>query len=286
MIDGRNISFTYGTERKKALDNVRIVQKEGEWLAIIGCNGSGKSTLARHLNRLLELQEGELCVAGIDVRDESQLWALRKLCGMVFQDPDNQFVAPVLEDDIAFGLENYNYPEEEIVKRTEEVLREVGLEKCAKRYVHTLSGGQKQRAALAGVLAYSPDILVFDEATAMLDPKGRIEMLEQLECQKKAGKTIVMITHYIDEAVRADRILLMKEARVLACGTPRQILTDERLLLAAGMKPPVPVQLYMRLKERGICLKNIPLTQKELVDELCQLDLKMCHTATEPQSVK
>ena len=240
-IDGKKISFSYltGPKADLVLREIDFYANRGELVAVLGRNGCGKSTLARHFNALLPLQQGELTVGGIDVRNQEEIWRLRRLCGMVFQNPDNQFVSSVLEEDIAFGLENYETPEEQIPEKTEAALRLVGLDGMGKRAPHTLSGGQKQRAALAGVLALDPSVLIFDEATAMLDPDGRREVLAVIRrLHREAGKTIIMITHYAEEAVAADRIVLMEKGRIAASGTPREVLQTRNCCQAWGWPRP------------------------------------------------
>jgi energy-coupling factor transport system ATP-binding protein len=273
IIDGTHISFSYSFDgfAVSALRDVSVHVARGELLAILGCNGCGKSTLVRQINALLPLRQGQLHVAGLDLSQEDSIWRVRRLCGMVFQNPDNQFVSPVVEEDIAFGLENYQVPRREIGEKVAQALHLVGLDGFEKRSPHTLSGGQKQRAALAGVLALEPEILIFDEATAMLDPYGRAEVLRLIEKLHREGKTVLMITHYVEEAVRADRVLLMSEGRILAQGTPRAVLTDRTLMEEAGLLPPVTVRLYEDLKREGIVLARCPLTAEELVEELCRL---------------
>lgn len=273
MIEGKNIGFSYGYDGADTpvLRNVSLYVAAGELVAVLGCNGCGKSTLVRHFNALLPLQQGSLQVAGLDVSDLSQVWHLRRRCGMVFQNPDNQFVFPVVEQDIAFGPENYKVPQEEIAQRVKEALRLVGMEGFEKRSPHTLSGGQRQRIALAGVLVMEPEVLVFDEATAMLDPQGRQGVLALINRLHGMGRTVVMITHYVEEAVAADRVLLMGGGEILASGTPREILTDRAKMRCAGLLPPMPVRLYEDLKCAGIVLRHCPLTEEELVEELCQL---------------
>lgn len=272
VIDGNNISFSYEFNGSSilALNDVDLSISRGELTAILGCNGSGKSTLTRHLNALIPIQQGDLHVAEINVRNEQDVWRLRRLCGMVFQNPDNQFVSSIVEEDIAFGLENYEVPREEIAPKVAKALRLVGMEGYEKRSPQTLSGGQKQRIALAGILALDAEILIFDEATAMLDPVGRREVLEMIHKLHVAGKTVLMITHYVEEAVNTDRIILMKGGRILASGTPREILTDRALMRQAEMIPPVPVRLFYDLKSAGIPLASCPLTIEELADQICQ----------------
>lgn len=273
MIIGRNITYYYDSdeEQKPALDAIDIKIEKGEFIAILGQNGCGKSTLVKHCNALLSLQEGDLTVAEIDVRNEEDLWELRRLCGIVFQNPNNQFVSSIIEEDIAFGLENYDVPEEEFPARIQTALSLVGMAGCAERSPQSLSGGEKQRIALAGVLALDPDILIFDEATSMLDPKGQKEILSCIKHLHALGKTILMITHSVEETIFADRIFLMQDGKLIAEGTPRKILSDKVLLSQTGLLPPIPVQLYHSLADNGIQLSHCPLTNEELITELEQL---------------
>jgi len=274
VIDGKKISYSYAFDGSTglAIDGVDITVGRGEFVAILGHNGCGKSTLVKHFNALLPLQQGELSVAGIDVREEEHIWLLRRCCGMVFQNPDNQFVSSVVEEDIAFGLENYEVPRHEIPPRVKNALRLVGMEGFAKRSPHMLSGGQKQRIALAGVLALEPDIIIFDEATAMLDPVGRREVLATMRrLHEEEHKTIIMISHYVEEAVWADRVYLIHDGKILASGTPRDMLTNEELMQRTGLIPPIAVRIYNDLKAAGIELPNCPLTSEELVEEICRL---------------
>lgn len=276
VIRGTNISFSYdyNDSLSAAVDGVDIEIKKGEKIVILGQNGSGKSTLAKHFNALLPLQAGELTVSGIAAGDEAEIWRLRRLCGMVFQNPDNQFVSSIIEEDIAFGLSNYQVPGELIPDQVKAALKLVGMEGYEKRSPHTLSGGQKQRIALAGVLALEPELLIFDEVTAMLDPESREDILRVIDdLHNRKGITMVMITHYVDEAISADRVCLMKSGKVIGCRTPREILTDMELMEQAGMLPPVPVRLYYDLKAAGITLADCPLTNEELVEEICRWDL-------------
>ncbi len=272
IVKGRNISYSYDfNDTNYAIRNVDLSINKGEFVCILGCNGSGKSTLVRHLNALLELQYGELTVAGIDVSRENDIWQLRRICGMVFQNPDNQFVSSVVEEDIAFGLENYEVPRSEIPGKVKGALQHVDMEGYEKRAPSSLSGGQKQRIALAGVLALEPDVIIFDEATAMLDPDGRQEVLEIMHKLHIAGKTIIAITHYVEEAVDADNIILMHEGTVVASGKPQDILTDVQLLSKAKIMPPIPVRAYYDLLSLGIRLSSCPLTNKELAEKICEL---------------
>lgn len=279
MIKGSRLGFSYfwDGESIPVFEQVNIELKEGEWTAILGCNGCGKSTLVRLMNGLLPLQDGNLSVNGINAGNPANKWELCRICGMVFQNPDNQFVSSVLEEDIAFGLENAQVPEREVTSKVKAALELVGLEGYEKRSPSSLSGGQKQRAALAGVLALNPEILIFDEATSMLDPKGRREVLAEMKKLRDCGKTVVMITHDVEEAVLADRVILMgcpngqKDTNtVLAQGSTRIILTDCDLLKQAGILPPMAVRMYEDLKQAGIELNRCPLTKEELAEALCR----------------
>jgi len=273
IINGSGISFSFDIDGylSFALKNIGVEIAQGEMVAVFGQNGSGKSTLAKHFNGLLPLQKGELTVAGINVGDENEVWRLRRLCGMVFQNPDNQFVSSIIEEDVAFGLENYEVPRELIQSKVENALKSVDMQGYEKRSPHSLSGGQKQRVALAGVMALDPDIIIFDEVTSMLDPEGRDEILREIHrLNKEANKTVVMITHYVEEAVAVDRIILMQEGKVLGSGTPHEILTDEKLMELAGIIPPIPIRIYNDLIAQGITLKTCPLTNEELVSALTE----------------
>lgn len=279
MIKGSRLGFSYfwDGESIPVFEQANIELKEGEWTAILGCNGCGKSTLVRLMNGLLPLQDGNLSVNGINAGNPANKWELCRICGMVFQNPDNQFVSSVLEEDIAFGLENAQVPEREVTSKVKAALELVGLEGYEKRSPSSLSGGQKQRAALAGVLVLNPEILIFDEVTSMLDPKGRREVLAEMKKLRDCGKTVVMITHDVEEAVLADQVILMgrpngqKDSNtVLAQGSVREILTDSRLLIQAEIVPPMAVRMYEDLKLAGIELNRCPLTKEELAEALCR----------------
>lgn len=273
MIHADNLTFSYdyAGAPSHALDEVSLSVKPGELVAILGHNGCGKSTLAKHLNALLPLQSGTLTVSGMDAADSENQSELRRKVGMVFQNPDNQFVSTIIEEDVAFGLRNYDTPEEMIEAKVKEALHLVGMDGYEQRAPHSLSGGQKQRIALAGVLAMDPEILVFDEATSMLDPAGSREVLAVIKELHQRGKTIVMITHDIEEALGADRVVLMRDGKVLANGAPREILTDMNLLKQTRLKPPMTVQLYYELKAHGIELDSCPLSNAELTEALLRL---------------
>ena len=263
-------SYAFAGSKRRSLDGVSLTVKRGELVALLGRNGCGKTTLARHLNALIPVQSGELIVAGLDAKGSANLWKIRRACGMVFQNPDNQFVSSLVEEDIAFGLRNFGTPEKDIPEKVRRALESVGMGGFEKRSPQLLSGGQKQRIAVAGVLALEPDILIFDEATAMLDPEGRREVLDTIDRLHRQGHTILMISHYIEEAVFSDRVLLIHDGRILAQGKPRETLTDPELLRQAGLTPPMPVRAYYDLKAAGIVLSRCPLTVEELGEELCR----------------
>lgn len=273
-VSAENLIHSYfldsGTSR--SLNGITLDIKKGEFAVILGENGSGKTTFARHLNALVPLQKGRLTVAGLDAAGKGSIWEIRSRCSMVFQNPDNQFVSSLIEEELAFGPQNFGVSESEIKKRIENALEAVGMKGYEKKSPHLLSGGQKQRIAIAGVLTVMPDIIVFDEATAMLDPKSRQEVLSVIRRLHKIGHTIIMITHFVEEAVFSDRVILMKNGRIAADGSPRAILTDVNLLDAAGLEAPLPVRVYYDLEKRGIKLSRCPLTSEELAGELCSLN--------------
>lgn len=273
-VDGRGIYYSYDADYgdEPVLKNIRVLIRKGEFTAVLGANGSGKTTLARHFNALNDLQRGQLIVDGMNVADASCHWELRRHVGMVFQNPDNQFVSSFVEEDLAFGLKNYETPEREIQQRIKKALAAVSMDGYERYSPHELSGGQKQRIALAAVLVLEPDVILFDEATSMLDPGGRLEVMGQMKKLHREGNTVVMITHDIEEAVEAEKVILMSRGNILACGTPHRVLTDRTLLEQAELLPPFAVQMYYDLKERGVCLAQCPLKREELVEELCQLN--------------
>ena len=272
MIHAANLTYSYRFEgsKYKTLDDFTLDVRPGELVAILGHNGCGKTTFARHCNALLPIQGGQLTVAGLDARQKKHLWQIREKCGMVFQSPDNQFVSSIVEEDIAFGLRNFGTPEAEIPARVRAALETVGMTGFEQRSPHLLSGGQKQRIAIAGVLAVDPDILILDEVTAMLDPEGRQEVLAVVRRLHEAGRTILMISHYIEEAVFADRVGLVHDGQVLGQGAPSETLTDLDLLRRTGLTPPLAVRAYYDLKAAGVTLPRCPLTKEELVEELCR----------------
>ncbi len=254
-----------------ALGGVDIQIDEGEFVAIIGRNGSGKSTLAKHLNAILLPTAGRVRVLGMDTQDAELLWNIRQAVGMVFQNPDNQIVATVIDEDVAFGPENLGVPTPEIADRVEAALRQVNMLPYRRHAPHLLSGGQKQRVAMAGVLAMHPKVLVLDEATAMLDPVGRAEVIETILALRSSAKmTTVLITHHMDEAVLAHRVIVMDEGRVITTGTPTQVFAQPELLESLGLDVPIAAKLAKELIRSGLSLPEGILTAAQLVNALCQ----------------
>ncbi|WP_303084316.1 energy-coupling factor transporter ATPase [Dialister invisus] len=279
LFDIRHVSHTFETEEGKAFDALKDVTaqiKKGEFTAIIGTNGSGKSTLARHLNALLIPTAGELIVEGMRTSDASRIWDIRQKVGMVFQNPDNQLVAAVVEEDVAFGPENLGVPPEEIRERVDFALEKVGMTSYREQAPSMLSGGQKQRVAIAGVLAMKPDCIVLDEPTAMLDPKGRKEVMDTIhELNKKEGITIVLITHFMEEAVTADHILVIDKGVLKMEGTPREIFSQADKVTEIGLDVPVPADLARRLRKKGMMVSEKCMTDEELGEALCPFVSKM-----------
>lgn len=279
LFDICHVSHTFETEEGKTFDALKDVTaqiKKGEFTAIIGTNGSGKSTLARHLNALLIPTEGELIVEGMRTSDAGRVWDIRQKVGMVFQNPDNQLVAAVVEEDVAFGPENLGVPPEEIRERVDLVLEKVGMTSYRKQAPSMLSGGQKQRVAIAGVLAMKPDCIVLDEPTAMLDPKGRKEVMDTIhELNKTEGITIVLITHFMEEAVTADHILVIDKGVLKMEGTPREIFSQADKVTEIGLDVPVPADLARRLRKKGMVVSEKCMTDEELGEALCPFVSKM-----------
>ena len=247
----------------------------GEYVAILGHNGSGKSTFAKLLNGILEPDAGVLTVAGTDLTSpelaDDDIYALRREVGMVFQNPDNQLVATIVEDDVAFGPENLGVPSAEIRRRVDEALEIVGMAEYARHEPHRLSGGQKQRVAIAGLIAMMPSCMIFDESTAMLDPAGRREVIETFErLNREKGITVLTITHYMNEAARADRVIVIDDGRVLADGTPREIFSDPERLIQAGLDVPQCTSLVHALRKQGAVITGEPVTVAECADLICQ----------------
>ena len=255
----------------KALDGVDLTIEQGEFVAIIGANGSGKSTLARHLNCLLLPTAGRVEVAGLDTMDENKMWDIRQQVGMVFQNPDNQIVAAVVEEDVAFGPENIGVPGPEIGLRVAKALAAVGMSEYAKHAPHRLSGGQKQRVAIAGIMALEPKCIVLDEPTAMLDPQGRKEIVSTVQrLNKEKGITIVYITHYMVEALAADRVVVMEKGHVRFMGTPKEVFSRVDELEALGLEAPLAAKVASELRKSGVKLPSGIITDEELAQALCQ----------------
>lgn len=270
----RDIVFRYPGQTEPALDGLSLDVYKGEWLAIVGHNGSGKSTLTKLWNGLLLPQEGEVRVEMLDPTNATDVWVVRKRIGVVFQNPDNQFVGATVRDDVAFSLENMGLPRQEMVRRIDDSLARVGLSELADREPHQLSGGQKQRVAIASALAMRPHVLVLDEATSMLDPIGRKEVLQTVQQLVSEGMTVVAITHELDEVLFADRIIALSKGKIAMTGTPEDVFRNPEALRAIQLDVPFIVRMQLELKERGIPLDRLMLQHSELVNHLCRLALK------------
>lgn len=269
-----NLVFRYDDEiiTKNAVDDVSLNIEEGEFVVIIGHNGSGKSTLAKHFNGIFYPTQGDVYIKGMNTKEDSFIWEIRQKAGMVFQNPDNQIVATIVEEDVAFGPENLGIEKSIIRKRVDEALALVNMTEFAKKQPHNLSGGQKQRVAIAGIIAMRPDCIIFDEPTAMLDPSGRKEVIDTiLKLNKEEGKTIIHITHFMDEATNADRVIVMDEGKITMQGKPREIFARVEELNALGLDVPQMTELSYELGLEGVRLREDILTVEEMVDELCQL---------------
>lgn len=270
-----DVKFAYISDEDRetlALRGVDLTIEPGSFTAILGHNGSGKSTFAKQINALLTPQGGRVVVLGMDTADEDKVWDIRSHAGMVFQNPDNQIVSTIVEEDVAFGPENLGVPSEEILPRVNEALKAVGLEGFNQRAPHMLSGGQKQRVAIAGVLAMRPDIIVFDEPTAMLDPQGRMEVMKTIRrLNREEGKTIILITHYMEEAAECDKVFVMNGGRITDAGTPGEVFSHRDRLAEAGLQPPPATQIAYALEDAGVPMDGCPVTLTELVDTVCQL---------------
>lgn len=268
IVQIENVSFKYDLQEEYALNDVSFNINQGEWLAIVGHNGSGKSTLAKLLNGLQFAEKGSITIGGTKLSEET-VWDTRKMVGMVFQNPDNQFVGTTVQDDVAFGLENHGVPREEMIIRVQEALEQVKMSQFLLQEPHHLSGGQKQRVAIASVLALKPAIIVLDEATSMLDPKGREQVLETIRELKSDNElTVVSITHDLEEAAKADRMIVMNRGQVYKEGTPKEIFQLEEELISLGLDIPFSVKLSKKLKELGMSLDKHFLSEEELVKQL------------------
>ena len=275
MIETRDLTYIYpapeGETNPPALRDVSVEIEKGSFTVVLGHNGSGKSTFAKHLNAVLLPVGGTVYVDGMDTRDEKLLLEIRRRTGMVFQNPDNQIVANVVEEDVAFGPENLGVPTAEIRRRVDDALAAVGMEQFASHAPHLLSGGQKQRIAIAGILAMEPECIVLDEATAMLDPAGRREVIDTvLRLNREQGITVVLITHHMAEAERADRVIVMNDGEVAMDGTPRQVFSQVERLHELGLAAPDTVELLYRLRQDGIDVPLESLTVDECADTICR----------------
>lgn len=271
IIEIKNVSYRYDEESPEVLKQINLTIKKGEFLCVLGHNGSGKSTLAKLINGLFIPTGGAVTVNGMDTRQEKKLLDIRKCAGMVFQNPDNQMVATVVEEDVAFGPENLGVPHEQLRGRVDDALRAVNMLEFAKSAPHHLSGGQKQRIAIAGILAMEPEILIMDEATAMLDPKGRAEVLDTVKrLNREKGITVVYITHFMEETVEADRIVVMGDGTIQMTGTPQEVFAREEELDSLTLEVPEVTKIARELQSRGIAVDRNILTLEELAEALCQ----------------
>lgn len=274
IIEIDNLYFQYphgeDEEPKLAIKGVSLEIEEGSFTAIIGQNGSGKSTLAKNLNGLLLPSKGAVYVSGMDTRDEDKIWDIRQTAGMVFQNPDNQLVSAIVEDDVAFGPENIGINPVEIRARVDEALDAVKMGKYKRKAPHLLSGGQKQRIAIAGVVAIRPRCIIFDEPTAMLDPRGRKDIMEIIEKLHREGITVILITHFMDEAVKADRVVIMNKGEILLDGTPEHVFSQDELIRSARLDVPMSAEIAIYLRENGIDVPPEVVTAERLKEFVCQ----------------
>ena len=273
MISINNLSFKYDYEdenAKEILKDINLEIKEGEFVALLGHNGSGKSTLAKLINGLLLPGQGDVLVDGMNTKSEEEIWDIRRTAGMVFQNPDNQLVATIVEDEVAFGPENMGIEPSEIRKRVDSALEDVGMADYKKNAPHLLSGGQKQRVAIAGILAMSPKYIILDEPTAMLDPSGRREVIDTLiKLNKEEGKTIILITHYMEEAAISDRVVVMEDGNMVLSGTPREVFSQVDKIKGLGLDVPQVTELAYELKKDGFDISGEVLNIEEMVKEIC-----------------
>ena len=266
IIEFKNVDFRYADEENDVLKNLNLEFYEGQFTCVLGHNGSGKSTMSKLINALEYPTNGSVITYGYDTADEKNEISIRRNVGMVFQNPDNQIVATIVEDDVAFGPENLGVPRDEIRKRVDEALKLVDMYDYRKHEPHRLSGGQKQRVAIAGVIAMQTKCIVLDEPTAMLDPKGRREVMNALlKLKNELGISVILVTHFMDEAVKADRVVVMNDGRVELDGTPAEVFSHIELLKSIGLAVPKPMELAIVLKENGIDLKETPLTADDFV---------------------
>ena len=274
IMEATRVSFSYEEEPESqlVLDDVSLTVGRGEFLAVLGHNGSGKSTLAKHFNAILLPREGRVLVDGMETTDEDRLYDIRQTVGMVFQNPDNQIVATIVEEDVAFALENMGVPPEEIRRRVDDALRSVGMYEFREHAPHQLSGGQKQRVAIAGIIAMRPKCIVLDEPTAMLDPRGRAEVMKTLrELNRDHGITIALITHYMDEAAQCDRVVVVDGGKLLMEGTPREVFRQVDRLKEVGLDVPQVTELMHELRKAGLEVREDIITEEDCAGELARL---------------
>lgn len=276
MIDIQNLTYAYGeTEEavgKLVLNGINLTIGDGEFVAVLGRNGSGKSTLAKHINAILLPMGGYVYVDGMDTLDESKIWDIRQDAAMVFQNPDNQIVATIVEEDVAFAAENLGVPPADIRKRVDAALKAVGMEQYKKHAPHLLSGGQKQRVAIAGVIAMEPKIIVFDEPTAMLDPVGRREVMKTIaRLNQTLGITIVLITHNMDEAVLSGRVVVIDKGRIILDDTPRAVFADVERMKQLGLDVPQATAIAYELRKAGVKIRADILDAEECAEEIIKL---------------
>lgn len=276
IIEVKNLTFKYKQDQERyTLDDVTFHVKQGEWLSIIGHNGSGKSTVVRLIDGLLKAEAGQIFVDG-DLLTEENVWDIRHKIGMVFQNPDNQFVGATVEDDVAFGLENKGVSHQEMIDRVYQALQLVGMEAFKDKEPSRLSGGQKQRVAIAGAVAMRPMIIILDEATSMLDPKGRLELIRTIQSIRQEYQlTVISITHDLDEVALSDRALVMNNGRVESVSTPQELFARGNQLISLGLDIPFTTSVVNMLKEDGFPIQGAYLTEKELEEQLCQFISKM-----------
>ncbi len=275
VITVENLTFEYtrgeNEEPVKALDGVSFEIDKGSFTAVIGKNGSGKSTLAKNLNGLLVPTSGSVFVEGYDTRDDESIWEIRQRAGMVFQNPDNQLVSSIVEDDVAFGPENLGIDPQEIRRRVDKALEDVNMGEYKDKAPHLLSGGQKQRIAIAGVVAMRPEIIIFDEPTAMLDPKGRKEIMAIIKELHGEGKTVILITHFMEEAIEADRVIILNDGKIMLDGTPEEIFRRADEIRAVNLEIPMMTDLGDRLISAGVKVPRGIIREEEMLEAICRL---------------
>ena len=267
-----DVSYTYDEAETPALRHIDMKVLPGEFVAVLGHNGSGKSTLAKLMNALYIPTEGKVLVDGMDTSDDDRIWDIRRKAGMIFQNPDNQIVATVVREDVAFGLENLGVPHDEMVERIDKALEEVHMTAYADSAPHTLSGGQKQRVAIAGILAMAPDCIIADESTAMLDPSGRREVLETVRrLNRERGISVIWITHFMEEAVTADRVIVVSDGEIALQGKPREVFTQVERMRELHLDVPHMTSLAEELRKEGMPLKEGIMTVEEMAEEVCRV---------------